>query len=217
MIFSNRLQTETQNQRQEFLSIPVLQNGIAGNISLETYTAFLTQTYHHAKHSVPLLLACGNKLPKRLEWLRAAIGNYITEEARYESLILNDINACGFDAESTRNKIPNNATDILVDTAYDIIYRLNPVGLFGMILVLQGTRFAYASQTAKAIKVNLKLPDSAFTYMMSHNSRDIFHMHTFESLINKLEDLDDQQAVINTANLMYTLYGQVLKNLPHPD
>jgi hypothetical protein len=42
-------------------------------------------------------------------------------------------------------------------------------------------------------------------------------MQTFESLMNKLEDSDDQQAVIRTARLMYGLYGQIFKNLPHPN
>ncbi|NOQ76643.1 MAG: biliverdin-producing heme oxygenase, partial [Methylococcaceae bacterium] len=77
MTFFNQLQQQTLNHRQDFLSIAVLQDGISGNISLATYTAFLTQAYHHVKQTVPLLMACGSKLPERLEWLRVAIGEYI--------------------------------------------------------------------------------------------------------------------------------------------
>ena len=216
MPFFNQLQEQTQNQRQTFLSIPVLQDGISGNISIETYTAFLTQAYHHVKHTVPLLMACGGKLPERLEWLRVAIGEYIEEEMGHQEWILNDLGACGKDVEKIRSSTPDSATDIMVAVAYDTINRLNPVGFFGMVLVLEGTSIALATQAASTIQEKLNLPDSAFSYLTSHGSLDISHMHTFESLMNQLQEPDDQQAVIHTAKLMYSLYGQIFKNLPHP-
>ena len=112
MTFFSQLQTETRNQRQDFLSTPVLQDGIAGNISLETYISFLTQAYHHVKHTIPLLMACGSRLPERLEWLRVSVGEYIEEEMGHQEWILNDINACGVDAEVIRCGIADSATDI---------------------------------------------------------------------------------------------------------
>ena len=215
MIFFNQLQEQTRQQRQDLLSIPVLQDGLSGNISLETYTAFLTQAYHHVKHTVPLLMACGGKLPERLEWLRVAIGEYIEEEMGHQEWILNDLNACGADVDKIRKSAPDRATDIMVAVAYDSIHRLNPVGFFGMVLVLEGTSIALATQAASKIQEQLELPDTAFSYLTSHGSLDISHMQTFESLMNQLEEPDDQQAVIHTAKLMYSLYGQIFKNLPH--
>ena len=38
-------------------------------------------------------------LPERLEWLREAIAEYIEEEIGHQEWILNDIRACGGDAE----------------------------------------------------------------------------------------------------------------------
>ncbi len=215
MSFFKQLQAETKVQRQIFLSIPVLQDGINGNIALKTYIAFLTQAYHHVKHTVPLLMACGGKLPQRLEWLRVALGEYIEEEMGHQEWILNDLNACGANVNNIRNSQPDPATDIMLSVAYDTIARLNPVGFFGMVLVLEGTSIALATQAAHAIKTDLNLPDSAFSYLTSHGSLDISHMQTFELLMNQLEHSDDQQAVIHTANLMYSLYGQIFKNLPH--
>jgi len=216
MIFFNQLQEQTRQQRQDLLSTPVLQDGISGNISLETYTAFLIQAYHHVKHTVPLLMACGGRLPERLEWLRVAIGEYIEEEMGHQEWILNDLSACGADVEKIRKSTPDGATDIMVAVAFDTIHRLNPVGFFGMVLVLEGTSIALATQAASKIQDKLNLPDTAFSYLTSHGSLDISHMQTFESLMNRLEDSDDQQAVVHTARLMYGLYGQIFKNLPHP-
>ena len=39
-------------------------------------------------------------------------------------------------------------------------------------------------------------------------------MEFFESLMNRLEDAGDQQAVIHTASMMYRLYGDVFRSLP---
>ena len=47
------------------------------------------------RHTVPLLMACGARLPERLEWLREAIAEYIEEEIGHQEWILNDIRACG--------------------------------------------------------------------------------------------------------------------------
>ena len=44
---------------------------------------------------MPLLMACGARLPARLEWLRGAVAEYIEEEYGHEQWILNDIAACG--------------------------------------------------------------------------------------------------------------------------
>ena len=39
-----------------------LVRGTRGDVSLDTYVAFLTEAYHHVRHTVPLLMACGSRL-----------------------------------------------------------------------------------------------------------------------------------------------------------
>lgn len=214
MTFFNRLQNETQQDRDQLLSIPVLQAGVKGQIELNTYISFLVQAYHHVKHTVPLLMACGSRLPERLEWLRKAVGEYIEEEMGHQEWILNDIKVCGEDSEAVRSGVPGNETDIMVGYAYDVVNRRNPVGFFGMVLVLEGTSIALATQAAQAIKINMGLPDKAFSYLTSHGSLDISHMQTLESLLNRLDQVDDQQAIIQTARVMYRLYGDIFRSLP---
>ena len=100
--FFDQLQSETQSSRESFLSIEQLARGARGDISLETYIAFLVQAYHHVKHTVPLLMACGSRIPMQKEWLREAIAEYIEEETGHQEWILNDIRACGVDPELHR-------------------------------------------------------------------------------------------------------------------
>jgi hypothetical protein len=212
--FFERLQTETRVARETMLAIPQLVRGAQGNISRATYIAFLGQAYHHVKHTVPLLMACGSRLPMEKEWLREAIGDYIKEETGHQEWILNDIRACGADPDQYRHGIPQPETELMVAYAYDTINRGNPVGFFGMVFVLEGTSIQLATRAAGAIRTALDLPQNAFSYLSSHGSLDIGHMEFFESLMSRLDDSGDQQAVIHMANMMYRLYGDVFRSLP---
>ncbi|WP_163031990.1 iron-containing redox enzyme family protein, partial [Pseudomonas viridiflava] len=92
---------------------------------------FLSQAYYHVRHTVPLMMACGARLPSRLEWLRAAVCVYIEDEYGHERWILDDLRACGGDAEAVRDGAAATPIELMVAYLYDLIARGNPVGLFG--------------------------------------------------------------------------------------
>ena len=212
--FFNLLMTATEKQRFEFQKIDTLQRGSIGDISLQTYQAFLIQAYHHVKHTTPLLMACGSRIPHHKEWLRNAIAEYIEEELGHQEWILNDISATGLDPESIRSGEPHQSTELMVAYAYDMIERINPVGFFGMVLVLEGTSVALATNAAEKIQKKLKLPDTAFSYLSSHGSLDIEHMGFYEKLMNQVIDTDDQHTIIHAAKMFYKLYGDVFRSIP---
>lgn len=214
MSFYMQLQEETHEAREDMLAIPFLQAGVSGQISLNSYIAFLTQAYHHVKHTVPLLMACGGRLPERLEWLRTAIGEYIEEEMGHQEWILNDIGNCGGDPEVVRYGRPALATELMIAYAYDTIQRGNPVGFFGMVQVLEGTSVALATRAADALQSALQLPKSAFSYLTSHGSLDIGHVDFFKSLMDRIEEPADREAITHCARVVYRLYGDIFRQLP---
>ncbi len=214
MNFFQQLQAGTGTERDYLLNSPVIQQAMTGKVSLPSYVAFLTQAYHHVKHTVPLLMACGARLPERLEWLRVAIAEYIREETGHQEWILNDIAACGADADAVRHGSPALPTELMVSYVYDRIARHNPVSFFGMVNVLEGTSIALATQAAGIIQDRLQLPAKAFSYLNSHGSLDLEHMKFFEDLMNRLENPDDQAAVVHTARVVYRLYGDLFRSLP---
>lgn len=218
MTFYHQLLAATEQERNTLMNLPLIQQGAAGNISLQTYIAFLTQAYHHVKHTTPLLMACGGRLSGQYEWLRTAIGEYIEEEMGHQEWVLNDIAACGADKEAVRNASntdtsPSQATELMVAYAYDMIYRVNPVGFFGMVLVLEGTSTAVATQAGEKLMTSLHLPKKAFSYLLSHGSLDISHVSFYESLVNQITDEKDQAIVIHAAKMFYKLYGDVFRDV----
>jgi len=218
MSFYQTLLKETETERAELLSLPLITQGAKGQISLETYVGFLTQAYHHVKHTTPLLMTCGGRLPGHYEWLRTAIGEYIEEEMGHQEWILNDIAECGGDKEAVRaSKTAKTkacvATEVMVAYAYDMINRVNPVGFFGMVLVLEGTSTAVATQAGETLMQSLNLPKKAFSYLLSHGSLDISHVSFYESLVNQITDENDQAMLIHSAKVFYKLYGDIFRTI----
>lgn len=213
-LFFDRLMAATEQERQKFQQIEALQKAAIGAISLKSYQLFLTQAYHHVKHTTPLLMACGSRIPHHKEWLRNALAEYIEEELGHQEWILNDIAATGMDSESVRTGKPHYTTELMVAYAYDTITRNNPAGFFGMVLVLEGTSIALATLCAGKIQDSLQLPESAFTYLSSHGSLDIEHMGFYKELMNKITEEDDQEAIIHAAKMFYRLYGDIFRAIP---
>lgn len=214
MSFYESLLEQTSSERDYLLGAPIIRQAMSGQVSLPSYVAFLTEAYHHVKHTVPLLMACGARLPERLEWLREAIAEYIEEEYGHQEWILNDIRACASDADAVRGSTPQLATELMVSYVYDRIARHNPVSFFGMVTVLEGTSIALATQVAGVIQDKLQLPNQAFSYLSSHGSLDLEHIELLKSLMNRLDNDDDKAAVVHTAKVVYRLYGDVFRSLP---
>lgn len=217
MTFFEQLQQQTRAEQSALQAIPIIQLALAGQVTLQQYLAFLTEAYHHVKHTTPLLMACGAKLGDDQEWLRVAIAHYIEEEIGHQEWILNDIAACGGDAEAVRAGQPALATELMVAYAYDTIARRNPLGFFGMVHVLEGASIQLATHAAGVMQRSLGLPHQAFSYLNSHGSLDLQHVDFFRDLMNRLEAPQDQQAVIHCAKVMFRLYGDIFRGLEaHP-
>jgi pyrroloquinoline quinone (PQQ) biosynthesis protein C len=213
MPFFDELQQQTEQARAGLFTAPIINKALDGTITREEYLAFLAQAYHHVKHTVPLLMAVGGRLPEEKEWLRTAVAEYIEEELGHQEWILNDIEAAGGDKEAVRNSQPNYATELMVAYAYDMVQRINPVGFFGMVHVLEGTSITTADRAAESIQKALGLPSKAFSYLRSHGALDLEHVKFFEGLMNKIDNADEQQLIIHSAKMFFKLYGDVFRSL----
>ena len=88
----------TEEARASLVAIPVIRDCLAGRVTRGQYLAFLGEAYHHVRHTVPLLMACGSRLEdETASWLRPALAGYVAEESGHEEWILDDIAASGGD------------------------------------------------------------------------------------------------------------------------
>jgi len=216
MSFYEQLIAATAAERAHLLAAPVIADCLQGRVSGASYLAFLGQAYHHVRHTTPLLMTLGGRLPERLAWLRRAVADYIDEEIGHEEWILNDIAAAGGDAATVRNSQPELPAEVMVAYAYDLLNRGNPAAFFGMVFVLEGTSVALALQAADRIQQALALPNAAFSYLRSHGTLDQEHTRHLADLLARMAP-DDQADVLRSARVFYKLYGDVFRALPREE
>lgn len=208
-----QLRVATAADREYLLAAPVIGDALAGRISRARYLAFLTQAWHHVRHTVPLLMAVGARLPDRHLNLQRGLIHYLEEEVGHDDWILNDIEAAGGDRDAAAASVPNIATDAMVAYAWDTVQRRNPVGFFGMVHVLEGTSVALAVRAADEIEKSLGLPKQAFTYLRSHGTLDLEHIEDLGGILDGLTDPADQAAVVQCARVMFRLYGDMFRSI----
>jgi pyrroloquinoline quinone (PQQ) biosynthesis protein C len=213
MPFIDELALYTAAERQSLVTTPIITRALAGQITRDEYVAFLTQAYQHVRHTVPLLMAVGSRLPEHLLWLRSHIVEYATEEEGHDHWILNDIAAVGADPLHAERSEPSVATDAMIAYAYDTAMRRNPIGFFGMVFVLEGTSVALALAAAEGVQRALRLPANAMTYLRSHGQLDQQHVHHLGEILNRLDRADDMQAIKRCAHVMFRLYGNIFREI----
>lgn len=214
MSFPDELGAVTRPQRDYLMASPIIRDALDGRVTREEYVAFLGEAYHHVSQTVPLLMACGARIPERLEWLRKAVIDYLNEEYGHHEWVLRDIARAGGNPEAVRNGRASPATAAMVSCAWDIVQRGNPVGFFGMVYVLEGTSVALATHAADSLKAGLELPAEAFTYLYSHGSLDQEHVNFLASLMARLDDPADRAAVTEAAQRFFLLYAGLFRSLP---
>jgi heme oxygenase len=212
MSFYETLATATAAERAHLLSAPIVADCLQGRVTRGSYLAFLGQAYHHVRHTTPLLMLLGGRLPERLGWLRKAVAEYIEEEIGHEEWILDDIAAAGGDAEAVRASRPELPAELMVAYAYDLVNRGNPAGFFGMVYVLEGTSVALALTAADRIQQALGLPNKAFSYLRSHGTLDQQHTRHLANLVDAMTP-EDQAEVIRCAKIFFRLYGDIFRAL----
>jgi pyrroloquinoline quinone (PQQ) biosynthesis protein C len=215
MSFFERLERETATERMALYSVPQLVDGVQGKITRETYLAYLAEAYHHVSQTVPLLTAARDGMDAGHAAYRAALEDYIAEETGHERWILNDITHAGGDAEAVRRGPPRAATELMVAYAHDYVRRVNPMGMFGMVYVLEGTSIALATHGAGAVSSALGLGPECFSYLTSHGALDQEHMVFFAGLMNTVEDPDDQGAILHVAKRIFGLFADMFRSIPH--
>ena len=213
MSFHEQLMRETAGDREFLLSAPVIQRCLSGQVTRGLYLEFLTQAYHHVRHTVPLMMAVGARLSTRQAWLRSEILHYLEEEDGHDEWILNDIRNAGGDRAAAAASAPAVATEAMIAYAYDTIERVNPVGFFGMVHVLEGTSVALAVRAADRIQSTLGLPANAFSYLRSHGELDQQHVRHLAGILDRLDDPGDRAAVLRCARGIFWLYGSMVRGL----
>ncbi len=207
-----RLFQETAEQREQFLTIPLVRQAAASGGTRELYLAFLTEAYHHVKHTFPLLSLAAART--RDESYQTALFTYMNEERGHDKWILDDIRAMGGDADAVARGAGGVPCQVMVGHAYYCIEWISPYALLGMVHVLEGLSVMLAHSVAGAVQNSLGAGGAAgFSYLQSHGTLDVEHTALFRKLLDGFEDRETQDVIIGAARVMYRLYGAIFEDL----
>lgn len=210
------LMRESAPAKARFRAIPVIDRTLEQGVPMDLYVAYLGQAYHHVRHTCPLLAAALERCGPDDARLAEALREYIGEEEGHEAWILDDIRAIAGQEEVERVIGYEGDTPVraLVGFMYDAIARRGPYAMLGMVHVLEGVSVELASRAATAIAERYgQTPDSGFSYMTSHGALDQEHVAFFEELVNGIEDPDALDLIIDTAIVVYDLWGRMFEML----
>src|ERR1700751_4843378 len=212
MSFYDRLVTETTKERKAFLAIPIVQHAIHNGASRSLYLDFLTEAYHHVKHTFPLLALAASRTSD--ERYQDALVEYMEEERGHEKWILDDIRTIGGQPDAVRVGQGGPACRIMVGYAYYAIEHVSPYAFLGSVHVLEGMSVLLADKLADAMKTSLGLEtDAGFTYLRTHGSLDADHVAFFRKLVDGFDDPATQRIIIDNAKIFYRLYGAIFLDL----
>lgn len=217
MNFYDRLLAETSTACAEFLSIPILGRALEGSVSRALYIEFLKQAYHHVRHTCPLLSLAAARTQDSI--YRKSLYTYIEEEREHDEWILSDIAVMGGDAEGTKTTPARPACRAMIGYAYYAIEWISPYALLGMVHVLEGMSVKLAANVAGSLKRSIGPVDNrGFRYLTSHGALDVSHVELFKQLVNEIHDPSAGDVIVDCANVMYWLYGNIFRDLErgHP-
>jgi pyrroloquinoline quinone (PQQ) biosynthesis protein C len=208
----DQLVTETAAARCEFLAIPLLTRALNGMVPRSLYIEFLTQAFHHVRHTCFLLSLAATKTRDRN--YGAALRSYMVEEDGHEQWILNDIAAMGGDAQAAASCRARPPCRAMVGYAHFAIEWISPYSMLGMVHVLEGTSVALAGKAADALERSFgSKHGEGFTYLKTHGALDQEHVGFFRDTMNGIHDTAALPVIIDAANMMYWLYGNIFRDL----
>ncbi|HIJ42596.1 MAG: iron-containing redox enzyme family protein [Rhodospirillales bacterium] len=215
MAFHERLTAATAAEEDDFVNIPLIKQALRDGVPKDMYLAYLEQAYHHVKHTCHLLALAASRCGDGDAGYQEALFEYINEEKGHDEWILDDIAALGGDAGAVRKGEPDIPCAVMVGYTYYAIEHISPYCLLGMVHVLEGMSVLLAGKAAASIRRTIGDGDDVggFTYLASHGEIDIQHVAFFKKTIETISDAEKQKAVIETARVIYRLFGDIFRSL----
>jgi len=214
MTFYQRLLHETETDRADFRSIPLIRHTVQNGVTADLYAKYLEQAYHHVRFTVPLLELARATCKAKDSTYVSALTEYIAEETGHDEWILDDIKALGEDSEAVRNGQGSFTCRMMVAYAHYAIEHISPYALLGMVHVLEGMSVELAEKAAGSIAASFgHTPPNAFSYLTSHGALDTEHVQFFEDFVNDIGDAEIEGIIIAAARDFYVLFANMFREL----
>lgn len=196
---------------------------ISGELTLQEYLYFLTQTYHYVISTPKTLLAVARQLERHSDLAYQKIRNRFLEHAKEEKghhfWILNDVKALGYNPEFVKNSIPSPAISAYNAYSYFIATSNNPIGIFGQAYILEGLSEKIGPIILKNLTEKSKIPNitKSMSFIKSHVEADVGHIESLKNVLRTILDEDDEYAISLCAEVVAQQYTHFFHYLEKMD
>jgi len=196
------LVSRTDEARRDFETHPVVLDAVANGMSIERYRKLLLELYHVVWHFNPVSAAAASRIPDSHRHVRYYLYEHMHEESGHEEWVMNDLEAVGVSAATTRAHKPSADTLALTGYNYWAADRRHPCSVLGMMYTLEVIASVYGGTFAEAIRDSLLLEgDRGISFIGSHATLDADHMVTLRHALNTITD-DEARDAVTEATLL---------------
>ncbi len=212
--FFERLEREIAPAKQRFFETRLVREFMAGTVPLEAYKGYLRETYHFTRHTPRFLAAAAVRFGYHLDKARRRFLKHCLEEFGHDQFALDDLAALGENPEEVRASEPLPATRAMVAFHYHMAEHENPLGMFGMIYVLENLGQNEGGVAARRIVEGLGIPESAATFLLRHAELDVAHVREAKrAILETVNTPEDEAAVIYSAKAAFELYAFMFESI----
>lgn len=212
---NNLLVETTDRHRYQMEALPQLRAMLDGAYSKSSYAQFLVQLYPIVSNFCPLMAAAAGRCADRYTNLRQYLYEHIFHEKGHETMVMNDLEQLGYKCDDLPSIQPGPAARAMLSYNYHAIDRIDPHYVIGMVYVLELMSSGYASNIAQSISSSIDHPVTrGFSFLDSHGPLDDDHLANLIGLIQSLESPDLIGKVVDSVDMNFYLFRQLISDLP---
>lgn len=176
---------ELQQQATVELSATSLcRAAIQETIQRPQYVAFIHDVYCYAQHSAQVIASAGVRLASSHPEMAAYLFAHAGEELGHDKWAHRDLLDLGLTSEQIVDTQPTGACLRMIAFEYLFATQLNPVGLFGWMLVLESLGGRVGGRAATGIDKALHLQGKGLSFLAGHGDADAHHSEDLYRVIH---------------------------------
>ncbi|MCP3139291.1 iron-containing redox enzyme family protein [Pyxidicoccus xibeiensis] len=181
-----------------------------GTADAEQYAGYLVQTYHYVRWTAPLLGLAGRRMLRlgRHPMLAELLVQKSREESGHERWLLADLRALGWSQERVEATPACAAVRAYVNWNRFTAEAGMPTAFLGTAYMLEHLSVERAGLAAERLVARGAIPNvrRAVTFLRGHAGADGDHVAELASVLSRLEDPAEQEALLLSARTTRALY-----------
>ncbi|TSC23659.1 iron-containing redox enzyme family protein [Corallococcus sp. Z5C101001] len=179
------------------------------------YIHYLTQTYHYARWSTPLLGEAGHRLKRlgRNPELAELLIQKSEEERGHERWLLSDLKNLGCSEGQVEATARSPAVDAYTGWNFFTSRSGVPTAVLGTAFVLEYLSQTRAGVWAERLQAVSSIPNihKSVTFLRSHGALDGDHVAEMVEILGRLTDREDQAAILLSARATRSIYPGIFR------